>query len=141
MEVTITLPYLPPQEFSGNFRGHWAIRYQAGEKVKTDVIALVREQTTEQPRFKSALVDIAWGLPDRRRRDWDNLLAATKPVLDGLVAANVIEDDSVRHINLRLSWFTSPRKPVCRITVRESRVETFLAQPEKMDAIQKILEG
>lgn len=125
--LTIRLPYLPPREFSGNFRGHWTARYQAGEKVKNDVIALVREQTAKSPCLKRAVVKIDWGLPDRRRRDRDNLLAATKPMLDGLVAANVIEDDSVRHINLRLSWFTSPRNPVCRITVRESRVETFLA--------------
>lgn len=32
--------------------------------------------------------------PDRRRRDPDNRLASGKPILDGVVAAGIIADDS-----------------------------------------------
>lgn len=34
-------------------------------------------------------------LPDQRRRDWDNLVAGTKPLVDGLVDARVLTDDSL----------------------------------------------
>lgn len=40
-------------------------------------------------------ISVAFGLPDRRTRDLDNLIASTKPLLDGIVAAGVIVDDSI----------------------------------------------
>jgi Holliday junction resolvase RusA-like endonuclease len=117
--LTFTLPYLPPVEFSGNYRGHWTARYKAGEKVKNDVIALIREQEWSGPPLGTAIVTVAWGLPDRRRRDWDNLFASTKPILDGLKAAGVIKDDSVRDISPVLIWYYSPGKPECRVTIEQ----------------------
>jgi hypothetical protein len=34
----------------------------------------------------------------------DNLLSATKPCLDSLVLAGVLQDDSMNHITLELAW-------------------------------------
>lgn len=45
--------------------------------------------------LKRAGVSIAFGLPDKRHRDLDNLIASTKPLLDGIVAAGLIIDDSI----------------------------------------------
>lgn len=42
-----------------------------------------------------AVVSVAFGLPDRRTRDLDNLIASCKPLLDGIVAAGVLVDDSI----------------------------------------------
>lgn len=42
-----------------------------------------------------AVVSVAFGLPDHRTRDLDNLIATVKPLLDGIVAAGVLVDDSI----------------------------------------------
>lgn len=42
-----------------------------------------------------AVVSVAFGLPDRRTRDLDNLIASCKPLLDGIVAAGALVDDSI----------------------------------------------
>lgn len=44
--------------------------------------------------LRKATVEILWRCRYRRRRDFDNLVSGIKPLLDGLVAAGVIEDDS-----------------------------------------------
>jgi len=102
--LSISLPYLPPKEFSPNSRVHWAQRYRAGQKVKDDVMALVLEQGWQGDALEKANVKITWTFPDKRRRDLDNLLSATKPCLDSLVLAGVIQDDSMTHITLELVW-------------------------------------
>ena len=102
--LTIALPYLPPKEFNPNSRVHWSQRYRAGQKVKDDVMALVLEQGWQGDALEKAKVKITWTFPDKRRRDLDNLLSATKPCLDSLVLAGVIQDDSMNHITLELAW-------------------------------------
>ena len=42
----------------------------------------------------SATLAIEFIVPDRRHRDLDNLIASTKPLTDGIVAAGVLLDDS-----------------------------------------------
>jgi Holliday junction resolvase RusA-like endonuclease len=45
--------------------------------------------------IESCVVSVAFGLPDNRVRDLDNLIASCKPLMDGLVAAGVLIDDSI----------------------------------------------
>jgi Holliday junction resolvase RusA-like endonuclease len=40
-------------------------------------------------------ISVAFGVKDNRRRDLDNLIASVKPLLDGLVDAGLIVDDSI----------------------------------------------
>jgi Holliday junction resolvase RusA-like endonuclease len=42
----------------------------------------------------AADMTVTFVVPDRMRRDPDNLIAATKPLTDGLVAAGILADDS-----------------------------------------------
>lgn len=48
--------------------------------------------------IRAANIDVIFVVPDARDRDWDNLIASTKPLTDGLVAAGVLVGDSQRVI-------------------------------------------
>jgi len=104
--LSISLPYLPPREFSPNSRVHWRVRHKVGLRVQDDVMALVREQGWDQPPLEKSTISITWIFPDNRRRDIDNLLASTKPILDALTKdkSGVIVDDSWQHITLVLTY-------------------------------------
>lgn len=77
-------------------RGRLAGRHlisESGRQFRTDAIAAVCEQGRPvQPLSCRVRVEVAAYPPDRRRRDLDNLL---KPLLDSLVHADVIRDDSL----------------------------------------------
>ena len=108
---------MPPKEFSPNSRAHHLTRHAAGIVARDEVIAGVLAAGYDAGVLDAPLVDIQWGVPDKRRRDWDNLIAACKPFVDGLVKAGVLRDDSIRDYQPRYSWFDSPRKPRTEIRV------------------------
>jgi Holliday junction resolvase RusA-like endonuclease len=47
-----------------------------------------------QMPLDAAFVEVMFVVPTRSRRDLDNLIAGSKPLTDGLVAAGVLKDDS-----------------------------------------------
>lgn len=53
------------------------------------------------PMLYAARVAIEVIVPTRAERDWDNLVASTKPLTDGLVDAGVLAGDSTRFIGDR----------------------------------------
>tara|TARA_Y100000310_G_scaffold179115_1_gene179099 strand:+ start:2726 stop:3091 length:366 start_codon:yes stop_codon:yes gene_type:complete len=115
--LKIVYPGLPPKEFSPNSRCHWSTRSKVGLKVQADVTLLIMEQGwVPKNVLERAVVRFKYGLPDKRRRDLDNLIGASKPMLDALVGV-VIQDDRVGAITLEHSWFNSPRKPETIIEV------------------------
>lgn len=116
--LTITLPYLPPAEFSPNSRVYWTQRHIAGRKAKDDIWALVHAEGWQGPALSGATVTISWGLPTKKIIDWDNLIARTKPLIDGLVDAGVLVGDSVRDYQPEYRWYDSPRKPQTVIEVK-----------------------
>jgi Holliday junction resolvase RusA-like endonuclease len=48
--------------------------------------------------YGKVMVRVVHYRPDHIKRDWDNLAAGIKPLMDGLVDAGVISDDSVQVI-------------------------------------------
>jgi len=80
---------------------------------------LMLEQGWGMNPWKRAVVRFQYGLPDKRRRDLDNLIAASKPLLDALVG-RVIRDDSVGAVELEYSTFSSPKNPVTVIEVSDA---------------------
>lgn len=97
MPWTIDLPHA--EVVNHNSRGHWNRRYQSHREWKENTILKAKEA---DGRFPEAPVTVTLECvqADRRKRDTDNWMAGTsiKGVLDGLVAAGLLEDDSWRHV-------------------------------------------
>jgi crossover junction endodeoxyribonuclease RusA len=100
LTLTLELPW-PPRQLSPNARNHWATTAKAKKAYRTRCRALataagVRAVLTE----KNALeLHLTFFPPDRRPRDWDNLLASMKAGLDGLADAAGLDD---RHWRLAM---------------------------------------
>jgi len=104
MQLSITIPSLPPKEFSPNARVHWAVRGKAANAAYDTIIALVAEQGWNNIPLDVAHITVSWGVKDRYRRDTDNFVGRTKPYIDGLVKAQVIADDSRHHVMYTYKW-------------------------------------
>ena len=104
MPFKITVPSLPPVEFSPNWRGHWSARSRAGHKAHDDIIALVKEQGWSGKALSGVTISVSWGVKDKRRRDTDHFAASTKPYIAALVLAGVLEDDSRFDVLFQFSW-------------------------------------
>ena len=94
---TIRIPRLPPAEMSPNARGHWSTKHKATDDAHQEIWAIVHEKGKEVAKphvpLASAIVTITWRC-DRRRRDFDNMLARAKPYMDSLVKEGFLADDS-----------------------------------------------
>jgi len=94
--AVLTLPY-PPPALSQNARGHWALRYRAGQDYGEHCWALARVQY-ERLGWRSLRppveVAITMRAPDRRKRDIDNLFAALKVAFDAAVRAGLLSEDT-----------------------------------------------
>ena len=109
--IMITLPYLPPKEFSRNSREHWSTLHRVQDRTADDVFALLREAGWEQSEpWTKAEVTLTFVLPDRRTRDADNLITAAKPIMDALVTHQVIQDDCISCIGIPAYKYTYSRE-------------------------------
>lgn len=116
--LTIRIPSLPPKECSPNWRGHWAARNRAVGQAKDWVIALVLVVSPWWPKpIANPVVTVTWGMPDKRVRDYDNMVAMTKPYIDGLVAAGVIAKDDMRSVKITYQDTYSKGQPYTEMVV------------------------
>lgn len=94
-EWTLRLPFRTP--LSLNDRGHWSTTYRVKKAWKDTAIVLARAQKI--PRLERFTVVLHYAPRARRLRDLDNLVASTKPLVDGLVIAGVCDgDDADRYV-------------------------------------------
>lgn len=92
------LPDIPPS--NNKFIGREnRFQYQKIKKEWARLIALVCVPKPPKP-IERAVVRIVYHFPDKRRRDPDNY--SGKMILDGLVRAGIISDDSFLCIDLQL---------------------------------------
>ena len=120
--LAITLPCLPPKEYSANnSRGrHWSEKQKITQAAHDEIIAAVRAQGWHGEPLTKAVVKITFGLPDHRKRDSGGLIERCKPWLDGLVDAGVIADDDLETIGWpEYSHFYSLRNPITKIEVKD----------------------
>jgi len=102
--MRIEVSQLPPIEYSPNWRGHWAQRYQAGIEYGNAVYyecvdARNREMSSGNwEPFKRARLNLTFVFPYRRRWDEDNLRARFKPGQDALVHAGIVEGDTMENL-------------------------------------------
>jgi len=127
LEMRIEVTQLPPIEFSGNWRGHWAEKYQAGKVYQEAVFyccvdarnkALVEGMAFP---FIRAKLNLTFIFPCRRRRDRDNCLATFKPGLDAIVHAGLLLDDDAEHLEIsKVDILVDPeRAPLTIIDIEE----------------------
>lgn len=93
-------PDLNPNRASGN---HWAAQYKARKSAKEMGYYAAKEalQAAQLPKQATYALNITFVMPDKRRRDRDNLLASSKQLLDGIAQALGIDDNNFEPIVLR----------------------------------------
>lgn len=99
----IELPF-PPSRLSPNARCHWAQKAKVFKAYKFQCFAMLtpfREQLRGRDSF-----ELRFCPPDNRRRDIDNMLAASKAALDALSAVSGVDDSK---FNLKIAK-GEPRK-------------------------------
>jgi len=105
--MRITIPGLPPRDASPNARVHYMKLANVKRNMKDVMIASVLEMPSmDRPGepLEKAHLTITFRASDKRRRDIDNLLSASKAYVDGLVAAGVIVDDSSDNLSYSLYY-------------------------------------
>jgi len=118
--LTLRLPYLPPRELSPNSRLHWSKKQKAKRMVRDDVLIIggTTAWKGSMPRpLERAVVRFKFGLPDKRRRDPDNLAASCKTHLDALVRIGVLVDDSWQNVRLEHEFVYSKGEPFTEIQI------------------------
>ena len=93
----IELPW-PAKELSPNARQHWAAAARAKKAYRTrcrqvgDALGL----SMVPKGSERVLVHLEFFPPDRRARDWDNMVASMKSGLDGLADSMGVDDSKWR---------------------------------------------
>lgn len=93
----LELPW-PPRQLSPNARQHWATLAKAKKAYRARCAAIGRQaggRALVAGRERLA-VHLSFFPPNRRGRDWDNLLASMKSGLDGLADALGVNDSRWR---------------------------------------------
>lgn len=117
--ISFELEGLPPGP-NVRVKYHWRKRAQVDKQWKSLVHLMVINQMARHQieAIPHAVVSITHYLPDKRRRDADNLRASTKNVMDGLVAGGLIRDDSLEEIGEVIHTYEYRKgKPGLKITV------------------------
>ena len=82
--------------WTANDRGHWSDRADAVKAWRMVTKSAANRHGV--PRLGRVHVRLTMTPSDRRRRDPDNIAGVLKPVLDGLVDAGVLADDSAEYV-------------------------------------------
>lgn len=107
--ITVPARAVPMKVFSLNARPHWAARHRATKNLRTRIELEARElRIGRHTRIK---VRVTYQPPDRRHRDRDNLVRVQKTMIDGLVDAHVIPDDTPDHVDAVLPAIGEPATP------------------------------
>lgn len=88
--ITVTTPWERPP-LTANQRFHWRKTAAIVKDVRRwAALSFSGVQVLARP----AIVQLDWHVPDKRRRDADNLVPTLKALCDGLVDAYVVPDDT-----------------------------------------------
>jgi crossover junction endodeoxyribonuclease RusA len=92
MTWAFTLPW-PSSTLSPNARTHWRAKAPVTKSARHTAWALAREAGAHKmPPDTLLTVAMTFHKPDRRRRDGDNLISATKAARDGIADAFGVDD-------------------------------------------------
>lgn len=88
--VSIETPWARPP-LTSNQRLHWRKKADITREIRQWAGILFRAVEFEGHPVE---VELTWFVPDKRRRDEDNLVPTLKALCDGLVDAGVVPDDT-----------------------------------------------
>ncbi len=113
--IKYTIPQIPPSNnrFIGRCNRY---EYQRVKKDWAGMIAALCRPKPEKP-LSGCAVRLIYYFPDKRRRDPDNY--SGKMILDGLVSAGILKDDSFDTIDLGLVGKTDRACPRLEIEIEE----------------------
>lgn len=114
--IKITIPEIHPS-LNQILRMHYHKRNTENKKWAA-LVAFFDNRRKKRGPLKKARVKITYFFPDNRRRDPDNY--SPKFLMDGLVNAGVIEDDSFRHVELTIAGEVDKDDPRTEIEVVET---------------------
>lgn len=95
MSNTVILPW-PPKELSPNAKLHWAKKAKFTKSYRQTAWALSLEAKIKANKDGKVEMDITFCPPDKRHRDYDNMVASIKAGLDGLADALGVNDRMFR---------------------------------------------
>jgi Holliday junction resolvase RusA-like endonuclease len=95
-------------------------KYQPYSIMKSEWTHTIAWLAKKLPAYNRVDITITWYEPDRRR-DPDNITGGTKFILDSLVVAGVIKDDSQRYINsIKHLWGVDRENPRVEVQIEEA---------------------
>jgi len=103
MTFRVELGHLPDSRLSPNARLNRYVLANIKRGAKEQAWILCKAQGVPTEPYAKAHITITY-VGDNRRRDFDNLLSASKHYLDGIVAAGVIKDDNVFVVSYSLHY-------------------------------------
>jgi Holliday junction resolvase RusA-like endonuclease len=113
--VKYVIPEIPPS--NNKFIGREnRFEYQQYKKAWADKVRLLCRPKPKKPIEKSNVL-LTYFFPDNRRRDPDNY--SGKMIMDGLVRAGIIKDDSFDCVSLFLDGQYDKENPRTEIYIRE----------------------
>ncbi len=108
--MKVVLPF-PPAELSPNRANgrHWGTLSALRAQVKRDAWALTLAAAAQWiPPAGDIPLRVTFVQPDKRRRDRDNLLAASKSALDGVAAALKVDDSRFEPVIVSRTFGAKP---------------------------------
>lgn len=106
-EIEFEIPGLPPMPNQIMYR-HWAVKRQNALHWKRQVAYAVVGRRPSRPLVQAS---VYLTRVSSREPDWDNLAASFKHVIDGLIVAKIIVDDSMKTIGQpSITWEKAARK-------------------------------
>lgn len=116
--IKIVIPAIPPSNNKYMGRGSKYVQQVQYQSEKQQWAWYIRSFAKYQGKpIEKAVVKITYYFKDKRRRDPDNY--AGKFILDGLVDAGILVDDSFNNIELVLRGKWDKKKPRTEIEIKE----------------------
>ena len=87
---------------------HWAKKAKLTKEIRREVY--IRAKAARLKPSSEITVGLVYRPSDKRRRDPSNLIATQKPILDGLVDAGLVPDDTPEYVNELMPKILPPVK-------------------------------
>lgn len=119
--LTIHLDFPNPSLFPNRSRGkHWGATQPAKVQAKNVSYLLTKMQARKwEPTTKDLKLTVTFVMPDRRKRDADNCLAAAKSALDGVAAALKIDDFQFQPVEVFRQFGSKPGAMIVEISIND----------------------